>query len=68
MNNGQSISCDLRTIRATFFLNPSRSSRHILAASMFAGDSSFGEDSMEMIEIMILSTCAGSIIWLQYSN
>ena len=26
---------------------------------MFAGDSSFGEDSIEMIEIMMLSTCKG---------
>lgn len=62
----QSISCDLRTMRATFFLKPSRSSLHCLAASMFAGDSSFGEDSMEMIEIMILSTWTHKhSIWLE---
>jgi hypothetical protein len=52
-----SISCDFRTMRATFFLNPSLSSRHCFAASMFAGDSSFGEDSIEMMEIMMDSTC-----------
>lgn len=51
-----SISCDLRTMRATLRLNSSRLSRHILAASILAGDSSFGDDSMEMMLIMIDST------------
>lgn len=32
---------------------------------MFAGDSSFGEDSMDMMEIMMLSTCAGRTLRLQ---
>ena len=50
------ISWLLRTILATFFLKPSLSSRHCLAASMLAGDSSLGEDSMEMMEIIMLST------------
>lgn len=52
-----SISCDLRTMRATLRLNSSLLSRHILAASMLAGDSSLGEESMEMMLIMIDSTC-----------
>ena len=53
----QSISWDFRTTRATFRLKPSRSSRHCLAASMLAGDSSLGDDSMDMMEIMMVSTC-----------
>ena len=32
---------------------------------MFAGDSSFGDDSMEMMEIMMLSTYAGRTLRLQ---
>lgn len=54
------ISCDLRTMRPTFFLKPSLSSRHCFAASTLAGDSSLGDDSMEMMEIMMVSTvCTG---------
>lgn len=51
-----SISWLLRTIRATFFLKLSRDSRHSLAASMFAGDSSLGEESMLMMDSTIDST------------
>jgi hypothetical protein len=51
------LSWERRTALATRFLNPSRSSRHSLAASMLAGLSSLGDDSMEMIESMIVSTC-----------
>lgn len=58
----QSISWLLRTMRATFFLKLSRSSRHSLAASMLAGDSSFGEDSIEIMEIMMVSTCDGNMM------
>ena len=47
-------------MRATCFLNPSRSWRHCLAASMFAGLSSFGLLSMEMILTKMVSTvCTG---------
>lgn len=35
---------------------------------MFAGDSSFGDDSIEMIEIMIVSTvCTGDHLSLAFS-
>ncbi len=54
--DNHAVSCDLRTTLATVRLKPSRSSRHSFAASMFAGDSSFGEDSMEMMEIIMVST------------
>lgn len=46
-------------MRETFFLNSVLFSRHSLAASMFAGDSSLGDDSMLIIESTILSTCRG---------
>ena len=60
----QSISWDFRTTRATFRLKPSRSSRHCLAASMLAGDSSLGDDSMDMMEIMMVSTCTHAALRL----
>lgn len=44
-------------MRDTFFLKPSLSSRHCLAASTLAGDSSLGDDSMAMMEMTIDSTC-----------
>jgi hypothetical protein len=47
----QHISCDFLTQRRTFFLKS-------FAASMLAGDSSLGLDSIEMMEIMIVSTCS----------
>ena len=59
-----SISCDFLTSLAIFFRKPSRSSRHCLAASMFAGDSSLGDDSMEMMEIMMVSTCVAQVFSL----
>ena len=47
-------------MRATRLRNPSLSSRHSFAASMLAGDSSLGEESIEMMDIMIVSTvCTG---------
>lgn len=52
-----SISCDLRTMRATRLRNASRSSRYSFAASILAGDSSLGLDSIEMMLIMMLCTC-----------
>jgi hypothetical protein len=54
--DNQADSCDLRTTLATVRLKPSRSSRHSFAASMLAGDSSFGEESIEMMEIIMVST------------
>ncbi len=54
--------CDFLTTRATLFLNASGFSLHSLAASMFAGDSSLGDESIEMMEIMMVSTCAQSRI------
>lgn len=54
------ISCDLRTHCATLFLKPAGSSRNCFAASMFAGLSSLGEESMEMMDSMMVSTvCTG---------
>ena len=50
-------SWDLRTTLATFFLNCSLSSRHSFAASRLAALSSLGEESIEMIDTMIVSTC-----------
>lgn len=56
----QSISCDRRTILETFFLYSSRASRHIFAASTFAGDSSLGDESMLMMDRTIDSIeCTG---------
>nr|GMD02004.1 Os01g0839801 [Ipomoea batatas] len=51
-----SISCDRLTQRLTFFLNPSRFSRHSFSASTFAGDSSLGLESIDMMLKTILST------------
>lgn len=51
-----SASWDLRTNRRDFFLKASRSFRHITAASMLAGDSSFGSESIETTLTMIPST------------
>ncbi len=50
-------------MRATLRLNSSLLSRHILAASMLAGDSSLGEESMEMMLIMMDSTWEGKCRW-----
>ena len=50
-------SMDMRTMRAQRFLYPSASSRSCLAASMLAGESVFGADSIEMTEMRIDSTC-----------
>ncbi|BAS75145.1 Os01g0839801 [Oryza sativa Japonica Group] len=56
----QSISCDFLTRRLTFFLKSSLFSLHSLAASIFAGDSSFGPESIEMMLRTMLSTvCTG---------
>ena len=52
-----SISCDFLTQRLTFFLNPALFSLHSFAASTFAGDSSFGLESMDMILNIMVSTC-----------
>lgn len=49
-------SWDLRTTLDTFFLNCSLSSRHSFAASKLAALSSFGEESIDMIDTMIVST------------
>jgi hypothetical protein len=57
----RNVSWDFRTILPTFFLKPSRSSRHCLAASMLAGDSSLGDDSIEMMLSMIVSTCTSGV-------
>ena len=49
-------SCDLRTIFCTRFLYAAGSSRRSFAASMLAGDSSFGVDIIEMTETRMDST------------
>lgn len=46
----------LRTHLATSFLNPSLSSRYCLAASIFAGLSSFGSANIEITDMRIDST------------
>ena len=54
-------SCERRTHRITFLTNAGLSSRHILAASRLAGDSSLGDEIIERTEIRIDSTvCIGS--------
>lgn len=50
------ISWDFLTQRLTFFLKSSLLSLHSLAASTFAGDSSLGLESIDMILKTILST------------
>lgn len=45
-----------RTQRATFRLNSGYDSRHSLAASTLAGDSSFGSASIDITDIKIVST------------
>lgn len=49
-----------RTLASTIRVNPARSSRYILAASMFAGLSQFGSASMDTTDSNIFSTdCTG---------
>ena len=55
-HTNHSASWDLRTKRRDFFLKASRSFRHMTAASILAGDSSFGSESIETTETMIPST------------
>ncbi len=51
---------DLRTVLRAISLNLLRSSRHILAASTFAGLSSFGSANIDKTEINIFSIlCTG---------
>ena len=49
-------SCERRTMSLTRFLNAVRSFLHMTAASMLAGDSSLGSESMDMTDTMIAST------------
>lgn len=49
-------SCERRTMSLTRFLNAVRSFRHMTAASMLAGDSSLGSESMDMTDTIIAST------------
>ena len=56
MNIDYSSSVVLRASLRTLLLKALRSERHSFAASIFAGDSSLGSESMEMTEITIDST------------
>ena len=52
----QHSSCDFLTTSLTLFLKANLSFLHITAASIFAGDSSLGSDSMLITDIIIDST------------
>merc|ERR1711899_139107 len=66
--NHSSSSCDFLTHLATLRLNSGKFSRHSLAASTFAGDSSLGSANIEMTETKMVSTvCTGSHLSLAFS-